>query len=185
MTPPLPTSPRLAAGRLRCASLLFTLFFIAGCAGLTRAPGQNGTESVPTSPAAVIQTQWSGRLALKIDSQPPQSFSAAFELNGSAQQGGLALSTPLGSTLAQLAWTPQRATLKSPRDNQEFASVDALVAHVTGTNLPAQALFDWLQGKNTTGAGWQADLSQHASGRIVARQTRPQQPAELRIVLDR
>lgn len=173
------------ASRLRCASLLFTLFLIAGCAGLTKAPGQNGTENIPATPAAAIQTQWSGRLALKIDSQPPQSFTAAFELNGSAQQGSLTLSTPLGSTLAQLAWTPQRATLQSPRENRQFASVDALVAHVTGTNIPAQALFDWLQGKNTTSAGWQADLSQQPSGRIVARQTRPPQPAELRIVLDR
>ena len=173
------------AGRLRYAGLLFTLFLIAGCAGLTGAPGQNSTENTPTTPAAVIQTQWSGRLALKIDSQPPQSFTAAFELNGSAQQGSLALSTPLGSTLAQLAWTPQRATLQSPRENRQFASVDALVAHVTGTNIPAQALFDWLQGNNTVSAGWQADLSQHANGRIVARQTLPPQPAELRIVLDR
>lgn len=133
----------------------------------------------------MVQTRWSGRLALKIASQPPQSFTAAFELNGSAQQGSLTLSTPLGSTLAQLTWTPQRATLESPRENQQFASVDALVAHVTGTHIPAQALFDWLQGKNTTSAGWQADLSQHADGRIVARQPRPPQPAELRIVLDR
>lgn len=176
---------RLAPNRLRYAGLLLTIFLIAGCAGLTKAPGQNGTENASASPAAVLQTQWSGRLALKIDSQPPQSFSAAFELNGSVQQGSLTLSTPLGSTLALLAWTPQNATLKSPRENQQFASVDALVAHVTGTNIPAQALFDWLQGKNTANAGWQADLSQHASGRIVARQTRPPQPAELRIVLDR
>lgn len=174
--------------RLGLAGLLAASFSIAGCAVFTRAGGTNGTETTaPTLPAApaVAPTQWSGRLALRIDGQPPQSFSAAFELNGSALKGSLTLSTPLGSTLAQLDWAPQRATLRSPRDNRTFPSVDALIAHVTGTHIPAQALFDWLQGQNTASAGWQADLSQLANGRIVARQTRPPQPAELRIALDR
>lgn len=171
--------------RLCSLGLLLALFLIAGCAGFSRAPSQNGSEITSATPTTAPPTQWSGRLALKIASQPPRSFTAAFELNGNAQRGNLTLSTPLGSTLAQLAWTPQRATLASPRENQEFASVDALVAHVTGTTIPAQALFDWLQGKNTASGGWQADLSEHANGRILARLARPPQPAELRIVLDR
>ncbi len=127
--------------------------------------------------------QWSGRLALKLEGEPPQSFSAGFELIGNPQTGSLTLTGPFGSTAALLSWLPGSATLKSGRDTQQFSNVDALIAHVTGTPVPAQALFDWLNGKNTRIAGWEADLSQLSAGRLVARQPQPPRPAELRIVL--
>jgi outer membrane lipoprotein LolB len=127
--------------------------------------------------------QWSGRLALKLEGDKPQAFSAGFELLGNPQTGSLTLTGPFGSTAALLSWVPGSATLKSGNDRQLFPDVDTLIAHVTGTPVPAQALFDWLNGKNTIIAGWQADLSQLAQGRLVARQPQPPQPAELRIVL--
>lgn len=127
--------------------------------------------------------QWSGRLSLKLAGDPPQAFSAGFELLGNPQTGSLHLTGPFGSTAAELSWLPGSATLKSGRETQQFPNVDALIAHVTGTPVPAQALFDWLNGKNTTIAGWQADLSQLSAGRLVARQPQPPRPAELRIVL--
>lgn len=177
------TAPR----RWALALLMCTIFSIAGCASFTRPVERFGSQEggEPAATAEIPPRQWSGRLALKVDGPTPQSFTAAFELTGDAQTGQLTLSTPLGSTLAQLNWTPAGASLQSPRERRVFPSLDAMIAHVTGASVPAQALFDWLQGKSTVSAGWSADLSQRAQGRIVARQPRPPQPSELRIVLDR
>ena len=70
--------------------------------------------------------------------------------------------------LAVLAWAPGSATLRTNGPAQEFDSVEALVAHATGSALPVAALFDWLRGTNTAVAGWQADLSQLENGRLRA-----------------
>ena len=51
------------------------------------------------------RTRWSGRLSLRVDSDPVQSMTAGFDLRGTANIGELALYTPLGSTLARLVWT--------------------------------------------------------------------------------
>ena len=66
-------------------------FFIAGCAHRT---GANG--------AFPAEAQWNGRLALKVQTEPPQAFSADFELGGSPQSGLLVFFTPLGTTAARL-----------------------------------------------------------------------------------
>jgi len=126
-----------------------------------------------------------GRLALRVDATPPQSFSAAFELRGRAQEGELSLLTPLGSTAARLAWAPGSATLRSGNDTRSFDSLDALAESATGTALPVAALFDWLAGTATPVSGWEADLSQLDQGRLVARRVAPPPAAELRLVLDR
>ncbi len=128
---------------------------------------------------------WSGRLSLNVQSEPPQSLSAAFDLKGSSEVGELVLATPLGSTLARMNWAPGRATLTSPQETREFASVDELVMQVTGTPLPVPALFDWLGGRATEVDGWQADLSQHAAGRFSARRSAPPPVADLRLVFER
>ena len=87
-----------------------------------------------------------------------------FELKGSARAGELTLFNPLGGTLAALAWGPGSATLRGNGQAREFDSVDALVAHATGSAIPVAALFDWLRGTNTPVPGWQADLSQLEAG---------------------
>ncbi len=139
-----------------------------------------------TAPApAGTQGPWSGRLALRLDSTPPQSFTAAFELKGRAEAGELDLRTPLGNTAAQLSWAPGKATLRAGSDVRDFESLDALAAHVTGTALPVAALFDWLAGIPTTAAGWSADLADLPAGRLQARRTMPAPAADLRLVLDR
>lgn len=160
---------------------LLAAVLLAGCA----APRRKPDAAAPPLPAASVQQgPWSGRLSLKLESEPPQSFFASFDLAGNAQAGQLTLTGPLGSTAAELNWAPQRATLKSGRDVRQFANVDQLIQQATGTSVPAQALFDWLAGKPTATGGWQADLSQRADGRIVARRIGGNQPpAELRIVL--
>lgn len=128
---------------------------------------------------------WSGRLALQVPDEPQQSFSAAFELRGSAREGELSLFTPLGSTAALLRWAPGQATLRSDgQPPREFPSLESLVREAVGADLPVAALFDWLVGIPTAVAGWQADLSQRDQGRLRARRLTPTPQADLRVVLD-
>jgi len=124
-------------------------------------------------------------LALTVQSEQPQSFAAGFELKGHAGAGELALFTPLGSTLAVLAWAPGSATLRANGETRSFDSLDALASHVTGTAIPVAALFDWLAGTPSAVPGWQADLSQLGSGRLLARRTDPAPAAELRLAFER
>lgn len=137
----------------------------------------------PLRPPA--QTGWSGRLSLQVDSQPGQSFSAAFDLRGDPRSGELALYTPWGSTLALLVWTPHSATLTAEDKVRSYSSLDALLTQVAGAPIPVAALFDWLAGRGSTAPGWQPDLSQLAQGRLSALRTQPPPSAELRLVLDR
>ena len=124
-------------------------------------------------------------MALQVESDPPQSFFAGFELKGTAQAGELSLFNPLGNTLAVLAWSPQAATLSSGGTTREFSSLDTLVAQVTGTPIPIPALFTWLAGEQASATGWSADLSRLEDGRLVARRNAPLPVTVLRIVLDR
>lgn len=161
------------------ATLLATTFFIAGCSTPTRATDSNHPETPP----------WHGRLAVRVEADSPhnsdQSFSAEFELNGSALTGELTLYTPLGNTAAALSWSPQTAILRANGDVRYFDSLDNLIKQTVGTEIPVEALFAWLSGDNLIAAGWHADLSQHASGKITARRTEPRPQAELRLVLDK
>jgi outer membrane lipoprotein LolB len=169
------TLPRASVRRrvaLLASSLLAT-FFIAGCAVPIRAERQND--------AAI--SFWTGRISLQVQSEPPQSFFAGFELKGSPVQGELTLNSPLGNSLAVLRWSPQEAILDSGNQIQRFASVDELIQKATGAAIPLPALFDWLRGKNTAADGWSADLSQQADGRISASRLSPQPRSDLRIVL--
>ena len=147
----------------------------AGCASPQRT----------TAPVSAATGPWSGRLALQVEDNQSQSFSAAFELKGSARAGELALHTPLGGTLALLSWAPGAATLRANGQTRDFESVEALVAHATGAAIPVAALFDWLRGIDTPVAGWKADLSLLGQGRLRAQRLEPPPPADLRLVLDR
>ncbi len=144
---------------------------LAGCASL-RAPS-----------ASTHLPHWSGRLSLKVGDDPRQSFSAGFDLSGSPRQGTLELMTPLGGTAALLEWSAAGARLQVPGErSREAPSLEALVEAALGTPVPVAALFDWLAGRPTEVAGWQADLSERPQGRLQARRLRP--AAELRLVLD-
>jgi outer membrane lipoprotein LolB len=129
------------------------------------------------------ESAWNGRLSVQVQSDPPQSFSASFDLRGSAQVGELQLSSPLGNTLAWVAWSPQGAELRQGHRVTSRNSLDELTTELSGTSLPVAALFGWLQGQASTDAhGWQADLSRQPEGRITARRSAPLPAAELRIV---
>lgn len=158
----------LCLGALAGAGLL-----LAGCA-------------TPVAPhAAGEPTAWSGRLALRLESDPVQSFSALFELQGSAEAGKLVLTTPIGNTLAQLLWSPGEALLMDGRSTRRFASVDALIEAATGAAIPVGALFAWLAGREQSVDGWRPDLSQVKAGRLAAVRESPAPRADLRIVFER
>ena len=159
---------------LACAALALA----AGCAPQTR---QQPQVQVQISE----RTAWSGRLALQVENQAAQSFSAGFELQGSAAQGELRLFTPLGGVLAQLDWAPGRARLQSSSEVRESDSLEELLAHTLGTPIPVTALFAWLKGMQTTASGWQADLSALDSGRLVATRYQPAPRAVLRMAFER
>jgi outer membrane lipoprotein LolB len=159
-----------SAALAACAALL-----VAGCAQPMRAPQAKEAAT----------GLWTGRLALQVEDQPSQSFSAAFELKGRPESGELKLFNPLGGTLAALSWSPGSARLQSGNKVRQFESIDALVAGATGTAIPVASLFDWLAGNNTAVPGWEADLSQLDQGRLRARRISPPPLADLRVALDK
>ena len=152
---------------------------MAGCAVPSRVQTPNQAE-VPL---------WRGRLAVRLEADPPQSqaqsFGAEFELTGNAQAGELTLYTPLGTTAAALSWSAQAAVMRTNGEVRNFESLDALIKQAIGTEVPVTALFAWLAGDNLSAAGWRADLSQRASGRITAHRTEPAPLAELRLLLEK
>lgn len=137
-----------------------------------------------TPPASAPQDNfWSGRLALRIDTEPPQSLSAAFELRGHADEGELALMTPLGQTVALARWSAAGATLQQGEQQMPYASMDELTQQLTGATLPLAALFQWLRGQPVTAPGWSVDLGEPGAGRILAQRQSPLPRAELRLRL--
>ena len=150
--------------------LVLCALWLAGCA-----------QPMPSTPAE--ENSWTGRIALQIDGQASQSFSAMFELRGTAQAGGLVLLSPFGNRIAQLDWKDGHAQLVSGQDTRTSDSLDTLLQDVTGTRIPVTALFSWLKGTQASAAGWQADLTGIADGRLTARRDDPQPTATLRIAL--
>ena len=161
------------------AAIFFSIVFIAGCA----VPA--GVSTINRSERSV----WRGRLAVRVESDQtqsqPQVFAAGFELTGDAQAGELTLYTPLGTTAAALSWSAQTALMRTNGDIRSFVSLDALIQQAVGTEIPVAALFAWLAGDNMSAAGWSADLSQLANGRVTARRTEPAPVTELRLVLEK
>ena len=150
--------------------LVLCALWLAGCA-----------QPMPSAP--VEENSWNGRIALQIDGQASQSFSAMFELRGTAQAGGLVLLSPFGNRIAQLDWKDGHAQLVSGQDTRTSDSLDTLLQDVTGTRIPVTALFSWLKGTQASATGWQADLTGIANGRLMARRDDPQPTATLRIAL--
>lgn len=143
-----------------------------------------------STPAAVQHTSgdthWSGRLALTVHSEPEQRYSAGFDLSGSPQMGELLLHSPLGQTLARLRWDAQGAQWQQGEQVIQRASLDLLTAELgEGVAMPVAAMFGWLSGQPGQSSGWEADLSQQAQGRIVAKRHHPLPSAELRLIFNR
>ena len=156
--------------RMRRSATLLAALALAGCAAM---------------PPTGLQQSLSGRLALQIDAQaerPAQAISAAFDLRGSAEQGELRLSTPLGTTLAAAFWGPGEARLLTPQGEKRFDGLDALSREAFGESLPLRALPDWLQGRpwpaeparplepgpGFVQLGWTIDLARFDAGLLQA-----------------
>ena len=164
----------LDGAQRRLASIVaaFSALWLIGCAQPAKVP-----------PHAV--DMWSGRIALQVEEQPSQSFSAMFELRGNARTGELVLVSPLGNRLAQLEWKDGHAQLTSAQETRSSESLDSLLQEATGSRIPVAALFRWLKGEQSTAPGWSADLSALEDGRLVAHREAPVPKATLRIALTR
>lgn len=167
---------------------------MAGVAALLTACASAPPAPEPTPPA---RTAWSGRLALRTEGDRAQSISARFDLQGSARQGRLDLSTPLGTTLMQAHWAPGVAILTLPDGDRRYDTMDALTADVLGEALPVASMFDWLAGQPAPGqafetgeggflqAGWWVETRERPAGRLRLERRDPSPPVILRLVFDR
>ena len=164
---------------MRAASALRITALLVSAAGLLSA--------CATRPQMPEQSL-SGRLFVQIDGQPERSQSADFDLTGSARQGRLLLTGPLGTGAAQAQWSPAEAWLLINGGRTRYADLDALSAAVLGEPVPMAALFDWLRGQPWPGAasssradggagfeqlGWRIDLSRWSEAWIEARREAP------------
>lgn len=158
-------------GLIQRLVVLSTALLLTACAATRLAP-------VPG-----VQS-WNGRLALIVDSNPPQSYAAGFDLRGTPAAGELLLISPLGQALANVVWSADGAEMRQGDRITRRASLDELATELGGAAVPVSALFGWLRGERPKAQGWEADLSRHADGRITARRTQPLPSAELRVVFE-
>ena len=86
----------------------------------------------PTPPHAQGSQMLSGRLSLRVDSDPVRALSATFELSGDAQSGALVLSSSLGATLAQARWAPGETVLETPGARARYPDLDTLAEQALG-----------------------------------------------------
>lgn len=148
---------RSRAGRIALAA--FLAIALAGCASLPP-PGAAAAAGDPA--AEGIGDPLVGRLAMRIGpasggSGDSRSFSAGFELSGTADRGGLLLVTPIGSSLARADWQPGSVRLATPdQGERRYDTLESLSLDLLGEALPLQALPDWLRGRPWAGAPAQA-----------------------------
>ena len=127
---------------------------------------------------------WTGRIAIAVESTPPQNWSAGFELEGGPSAGALTLFSPLGQTVAGAQWQHNGAQLVQNNTVRTFSNMAELTETLVGAALPLAPLFDWLQGTATPAEGWTVNTTGHAQGRIQAERTAPLPTVKLRLVLN-
>lgn len=154
------------------------------------------------APAAALPLRHSGRLALVVTGQSDRSFSAGFELRGTAAIGSLALMTPLGTRQGEATWRPGSVRLSSGDGERRYANLDELSLDLFGESMPVAALFDWLDGHPWAGApaeaalaagdgsvsftqrGWQVDTGRLGEGLLIATRPLPEPRVTVRVKLD-
>ena len=128
---------------------------------------------------------WQGRLTLRVDTNPPEQFSTAFEMTGHAEQGELTLLSPLGTTFARVRWNPTGASMQQGSETQQFASMDMLTQRLTGAPLPLPALMGWLDRAGPPVSGWRISEQAMKSGRrVLAERQQPLPALQLTLLLD-
>lgn len=134
---------------------------------------------------------FAGRLALTQEAPPEdptasKAWSAHFELAGNIYQGNLRLTTPVGTTVAQVNWAPGIATVQTSDETLSFSNLNELTQRYFQQTVPIVALFDWLAGKPTVQEvpGWQVDFSRAGKGIITAQRQTPKPRVRLRAIVD-
>lgn len=97
---------------------------------------------------------WQGRMSLTVHQTPVQHVAAAFELEGNSTQGVLTLFSPLGYASLVLRWSPGLAEWLQNGQTRSFTSLSEMTQAATGTDLPLDALFEWLAGRDLAVPGW-------------------------------
>ena len=94
------------------------------------------------------QVELAGRLNVVYQkNDKPESATVNFTWQQTAQRTDVTLFSPVGSTLATIAVTPQEAVLEqSGKPPRSAPDVDTLSARLLGWSLPVSGLRDWLQG---------------------------------------
>lgn len=139
--------------------------------------------SPPVVPANSGSAAWTGRLALRVDTDPPVRLAADFELRGRPESGRLVLEGPLGQTLLELSWSGAGTLARTAEGEFRHASLDEALVAFTGVALPVTALFGWLEGRPIGVDGWETELERLAEGRLLARRNAPLPTLELRLLL--
>lgn len=142
-------------------------------------------QSVNNSANSIALGHWEGRLTLRLDKNPPEQFSTAFEMSGHAEQGQIHLLSPLGTTLAVVRWNPQGASLQQSSDIRQFSSMDELTQGLTGAALPLPQLLIWLDRAGPAVDGWQIKAEALKKGRrVLAERQQPLPALQLTLLLD-
>lgn len=177
---------RLAA----CFTLLAMLTALGACSTWQPPPL---AQSMPANSAANVaqQARFAGHLSLKLqafEGKSAEGGSFHFDLQGNTTAGVLDISTPLGTMVASVRWSPENANLLTPDGQQVYASIDALLTQAVGEALPIATIMQWLKGQpdpslpstwadastsSTAGtrfeqAGWQVDIADLPSGVLHA-----------------
>lgn len=98
-------------------------------------------------------------MSLTVHQTPVQHVAAAFELEGNPTQGELTLFSPLGHASLVLRWSPGQAQWMQNGQTRQFVSLAEMTQAATGTDLPLDALFDWLDGRDSAAPGWIVERS--------------------------
>lgn len=147
--------------------------------------GVPAQESIKPSQGPKPQAEFrGGRFSLVVDSEPQQSFLSSFDLSGGWPDGVLIIYNPLGMQMARVEWTPLYARLLQGGQTREAPDLEKLIFQLTGTQIPASALIDWLGGKPTPAEGWKVDMSEWHLRRLVLERVQPMPRTVLRIAFE-
>lgn len=139
--------------------------------------------------------RFEGRLSVQVADDSERSFTAGFQLSGSAARGRLLLTTPLGTQAAKADWSAQEVRLSASDGDRVYADLDGLSREILGEVVPLAAMFDWLHGRPWPSApsqeraggfeqlGWLVDLSRRDQGWLMAQRSAPPM-VTIRVKLD-
>ncbi|MGO4380120.1 lipoprotein insertase outer membrane protein LolB [Pseudoduganella sp. RAF53_2] len=122
-------------------------FLLGGCATTTKAP--------VCSAASGDAVDLHGRLAVKYtQNSEPKSMTVNYSWSQTPQCTNVALSMPIGSTIATIEVTPEQAVLtESGKPPRSAPDIDTLTARILGWSLPVAGLREWMQGYATAADG--------------------------------